>query len=57
MAPFVQREPVVSREDSNRVVMHLKNTDKEMLTGLEIAGRGLGVRLQLVEARGPADFD
>jgi putative ABC transport system substrate-binding protein len=28
-----------------------------MLTGAEVAARGLGVRLQFVEARGPADFD
>jgi putative ABC transport system substrate-binding protein len=32
-------------------------TDKEMLTGAEVAARGLGVRLQFVEARAPADFD
>ena len=34
-----------------------ERTDKEMLTELEVAARGLGVRLQFVEARGPADFD
>ena len=34
-----------------------ERTDKEMLTGAEVAARGLGVRLQFVEARGPADFD
>ena len=28
-----------------------------MLTGAEIAAQGLGVRLQFVEARDPADFD
>jgi len=28
-----------------------------MLTGAEVAARGLGVRLQFVEARAPADFD
>jgi putative ABC transport system substrate-binding protein len=28
-----------------------------MLTGADVAARGLGVRLQFVEARGPADFD
>jgi putative ABC transport system substrate-binding protein len=28
-----------------------------MLTGADVAGRELGVRLQFVEARGPADFD
>src|SRR6266852_9576356 len=31
-----------------------ERTEKEMLKGAEIAGRGLGMRLQLVEARGPA---
>jgi putative ABC transport system substrate-binding protein len=34
-----------------------ERTDKDMLTGAEVAARGLGVRLQFVEARGPADFD
>jgi putative ABC transport system substrate-binding protein len=34
-----------------------ERTDKEMLKGAEAAARGLGVRLQVVEARGPADFD
>jgi putative ABC transport system substrate-binding protein len=34
-----------------------ERTDKEMLTGAEVAARGLGVRLQFVEARAPADFD
>ena len=28
-----------------------------MLKGAEVAGRVLGVRLQIVEARGPGDFD
>ena len=32
-------------------------TEKGMLKGTEIASRALGVRLQFVEARGPADFD
>jgi putative ABC transport system substrate-binding protein len=32
-------------------------TEKDMLKGAEVAGRGLGVPLQFVEARGPADFD
>jgi putative ABC transport system substrate-binding protein len=32
-------------------------TEKDMLKGAEVAGRALGVRLQFVEARGPADFD
>jgi putative ABC transport system substrate-binding protein len=31
--------------------------EKDMLKGAEAAARALGVRLQFVEARGPADFD
>ena len=34
-----------------------ERTDKYMLTEAEAAARALGVRLQLVEARGPADID
>jgi putative ABC transport system substrate-binding protein len=34
-----------------------ERTEKEMLKGAEVAGRALGVRLQFVEARGPAEFD
>ncbi len=34
-----------------------ERTEKDMLKGAEVAGRALGVRLQFVEARGPADFD
>ena len=34
-----------------------ERTDQDMLKGAEAAGRALGVRLQFVEARGPADFD
>jgi putative ABC transport system substrate-binding protein len=35
-----------------------ERTDKAMLTGAEVTGRALGVRLQFVEVRGgPADFD
>jgi putative ABC transport system substrate-binding protein len=34
-----------------------ERTDKEMLKGAEVAARALAVRLQLVEARSPADFD
>jgi putative ABC transport system substrate-binding protein len=33
-----------------------ERTEKDMLKGAEVAGRALGVRLQFVEARGPADF-
>jgi len=31
-------------------------TEKDMLEGADVAARKLGVRLQVVEARGPADF-
>jgi putative ABC transport system substrate-binding protein len=34
-----------------------KRTEKDMLKEAEVAARALGVRLQFVEARGPADFD
>jgi putative tryptophan/tyrosine transport system substrate-binding protein len=34
-----------------------ERTEKDMLRGAEVAGRALGVRLQFVQARGPADFD
>jgi len=34
-----------------------ERTDKDMLKGADVAARALGVRLQVVEARGPADFD
>ncbi len=34
-----------------------EHTDKDMLQGAEVAARVLGVRLQFVKARGPADFD
>jgi putative tryptophan/tyrosine transport system substrate-binding protein len=34
-----------------------KRTEKDMLKGAEVAARALGVQLELVEARGPADFD
>ena len=36
---------------------HGERTEKNILTGAEVAGRALGVRLQFVEARGSADFD
>jgi putative ABC transport system substrate-binding protein len=32
-------------------------TEKDMLKGAEVAARALGMRLQFVEARGPADID
>ncbi len=34
-----------------------ERTEKDVLKEAEVAGRALGVRLQFVEARGPADFD
>ncbi len=34
-----------------------ERTGKDMLKEAEVAARALGVRLQFVEARGPADFD
>ncbi len=34
-----------------------ERTEKDMLNEAEVAARTLGVRLQFVEARGPADFD
>ena len=34
-----------------------ERTERDMLKGAEVAGRVLGVRLQIVEARGPGDFD
>src|SRR5436305_1469047 len=34
-----------------------ERTDKDILKAAEVAARALGLRLQLVEARSPADFD
>jgi putative ABC transport system substrate-binding protein len=34
-----------------------ERSEKDILKGAEVAARALGVRLQFVEARGPADFD
>jgi putative tryptophan/tyrosine transport system substrate-binding protein len=34
-----------------------ERTEKDMLKGADVAARALGVRLQFVEARGPADFE
>jgi putative ABC transport system substrate-binding protein len=34
-----------------------ERTAKDMLTGTEVAARALGVRLQVVEVRGPTDLD
>jgi putative ABC transport system substrate-binding protein len=35
----------------------VERTEKDMLKGADVAARALGVRLQVVEARGPADID
>ena len=50
--PGVSRVAVLWRPDALG-----ERTDKDMLTGADVAARALGVRLQFVEARGPADFD
>jgi putative tryptophan/tyrosine transport system substrate-binding protein len=34
-----------------------ERTNKDMLKGAEVAARALGLRLQVVEVRGPAEFD
>jgi len=34
-----------------------ERTERDMLKGAEVAGRALGVQLQFVEVRGPADID
>jgi hypothetical protein len=34
-----------------------ERTEKDLLKEAEVAARALGVRLQFVEARGPADVD
>jgi putative tryptophan/tyrosine transport system substrate-binding protein len=36
---------------------HGERTDKDTLKGADVAARALGVRLQFVEAQGPADID
>jgi putative tryptophan/tyrosine transport system substrate-binding protein len=36
---------------------HGERTDKDTLEGADVAARALGVRLQFVEAKGPADID
>ncbi|HMB85149.1 MAG TPA: ABC transporter substrate-binding protein [Methylomirabilota bacterium] len=52
--PGVSRVAVLSRPGALG-----ERTDKDMLKGVEVTGRALGVRLQFVEARGrgPEDFD
>jgi putative ABC transport system substrate-binding protein len=56
-----QLKQVVPRVDRVAVLWHPgaygERTDKDMLNGAEVVARTLGVRLQLVEVRGPADFD
>ena len=41
----------------SRVAVLLQRTDRDILKGAEAAARALEVRLQVVEARGSADFD
>ena len=50
--PGVSRVAVLSRPGALG-----ERTDKDMLKGADVAARALGVRLQYVEARRPADFD
>jgi putative ABC transport system substrate-binding protein len=55
---LTQAVPGVSRVAVLRLPGALgERTEKEMLKEAEVAARDLGVRLQFVEARGPADFD
>jgi putative ABC transport system substrate-binding protein len=55
---LTQAVPGVSRVAVLRLPGALgERTERDMLTGAEVAARALGVRLQFVEARGPADFD
>jgi putative ABC transport system substrate-binding protein len=55
---ITQAVPGVSRVAVLRLPGALgERTAKDMLTGTEVAARALGVRLQVVEARGPADID
>jgi putative ABC transport system substrate-binding protein len=55
---LTQAVPGVSRVAVLRLPGALgERTAKDMLTGTEVAARALGVRLQVVEARGPADID
>jgi putative ABC transport system substrate-binding protein len=55
---LTQAVPGVSRVAVLRLPGALgERTEKEMLKGADVAARALGVRLQFVEARGPADFD
>ena len=50
--PGVSRVAVLWHPDASG-----ERTDKDILKRAEVAARALGVRLQFVEARGPADFD
>ncbi len=52
-----QAIPEVSRVAFLRQPGALGDADKDVLKQAEVATRALGVRLQLVEARGPADLD
>jgi ABC-type uncharacterized transport system substrate-binding protein len=50
--PGVSRVAVLWQPDA-----YPERTGKDMLKGADVAARALGVRLQFLEARGPADFD
>jgi putative ABC transport system substrate-binding protein len=52
-----QAVPGVSRVAFLRQPGALGDADKDVLKQADVAARALGVRFQLVEARGPADFD
>jgi putative ABC transport system substrate-binding protein len=52
-----QTVPGISRVAYLRQPGALGEADKEVLTQAEVAAKALGVQLQLVEARGPADLD
>src|SRR5437868_1832600 len=55
---LTQAIPGVSRVAVLRLPGALgERTEKDYLKATDVAGRALGVRLQFVEVRGPADFD
>ena len=55
---LTQAVPGVSRVTVLRSPVALgERTEKDILKGVEVAARALGLQLQFVEARGPDDFD
>ena len=50
--PAVSRVAVLRHPDATT-----ERTDKDMLKRAEVAAQALGVRMQVLEVRGPADFD